>query len=277
METISTEHVDIEINTNAVEPVEYFKILKNKMADVTAKALADQLNTVSAQIIAANRVGQKNFMERLAFVHNVIAKEQILLANGLSKYVYKEDISYFLDNVKPKNSIKIIELERYPRAIPLEVLHKIDHVKSLNIFDDFCVVFTDLTDATYETPSEKEFVKRNRDPIIFGFFKEQTSHLKHDRFYFVVDWEDEYCDLTFTKMLEKMASMDMENVEKEISVDPVYLQELVNNTLASIGKGKPRQLSENESTKETQVVETPKNWFQRIFTKKSINLKKDKK
>jgi hypothetical protein len=259
---ITANDIEVEINTSAVEPAQYFKILKGKTQDATSERLSDQLKTVSAQIIAANRVGQKSFLEKLAFTHSVIVKEQMLLANGISKFVYKDDIKQFLDKVQPVNSIKIIELERYPRAIPLDVLNKLDAVKQLGIFDEFCVVFTDLTDSTYETADEKEFVKRNRDPIVFGFFKEEKTSLKHDRFYFVVDWEDEHCDLTFTKMIEKMAELDMKNVEKEIGVDPAYLQEIVDNTLASMGKRHMSSLQQSEGS-----VEKPKSWFKRIFGK----------
>jgi hypothetical protein len=35
-----------------------------------------------------------------------------------------------------------------------------------------------------------------RDPILFGYIKET------DRLYFIADWEDEYCDLTFDEIID---------------------------------------------------------------------------
>lgn len=226
---VSLGNVEVEVNEDAVEPVEYFKILKSKLQKTEQQALENQLSTIATQLIAANKIGQKTFLHRLAFARQTIIKEQTLLALGYDTYVYREDVKAFLDKVTPKNSIKIIELDRYPRAIPLDILEKLDALKQQEIFDEFCVVFTDLTNEVYQTPEEKEFVARNRDPIIFGFFKHQKTGLKHDRFYFIADWEDEHCDLTFTKMVERMAEMKLPDPTKKITPDQDYLTELVKN------------------------------------------------
>ncbi len=218
---------EIEINKEAIEPKDYFKILKGNIKKSVKDKLESQLEALGSQIIHAREVGQKNFLERLSFCYEVIIKEQKLLAHGTDRFVYKEDIKSFLDVVEPKNSIKIIELSRYPRAIPIENLKAIQEAKKLEIFDDFCVVFTDLTGQDYQTPEEKKFVAKNRDPIVFGYFKDDPSATQHERFYFITDWEDEYCDLTFTKMIERMADAGIKKPEHTIGIDHKYLAELV--------------------------------------------------
>lgn len=219
--------IEIIVNPEAMEPKDYFKILKGNVKQSVAGDLERQLEALGSQIIHAREIGQKNFLERLSFCYEVITKEQSLLSQGVSSFVYKEDIKSFLDIVEPKNSIKIIELGRYPRAIPIENLKRIQEVKKLEIFDDFCVVFTDLTGQDYQTPAEKKFVAKNRDPIVFGYFKDNPSATQHERFYLITDWEDEYCDLTFTKMIERMAKAGIKNPEHHIGVDHKYLAELV--------------------------------------------------
>ena len=219
--------MNIEVQEDAVEPKEYFKILKDKTKKAEKERLANQLEVIAEQIIAAKSVGQKNFLERLGFCYETIIKEQQLLSRGLSSFVYKEDVKAFLDKVKPKNSIRIIELERYPRAIPLKNLKDIERIKKWELFDDFCVVFTDFTGSSHSTKEEREFVKRNRDPVVFGYFKNKNE--QHERFYFVTDWEDEHCDLTFTKMIEKMADAGIKNPEKKISTDHNYILNLVHD------------------------------------------------
>lgn len=221
------EKIEIKTNPEAMEPKDYFKILKGNIKQSAKADLERQLETLGSQIIHAREIGQKNFLERLAFCYEVITKEQTLLVHNISKFVYKEDIKSFLDIVEPKNSIKIIELSRYPRAIPIENLKRIQEVKKLEIFDDFCVVFTDLTGQDYQTPEEKKFVTKNRDPIIFGYFKDNPSATQHERFYFITDWEDEYCDLTFTKMIERMSQAGIKKPEHAIDASPKYLAELV--------------------------------------------------
>jgi hypothetical protein len=195
------------------------------------------LNAIGALIIEAKKIGQRSFLEKLVFTYTTMFKEQNLLANGIDTFCYKDDIKLFLDRITPKNSIKIIELERYPRPIPIDVMKKIQTVQKKELFDDYFVVFTDFTgvktgtSTDYATRAEKQFIQRNKDPIVFGFFQHKETGLKHDRVYYIADWEDDHCDLTFTKMVEKMEPMKMESSVKTISTNQEYLDEIVNNTL----------------------------------------------
>jgi hypothetical protein len=82
------------------------------------------------------------------------------------------------------------------REVPDELVDVVDKTK--DIFDQFYVVFTDYT-GKEERKVEKE--RRDKDPILFGVFKNNTT--VSDRFYFLGDWVDEYCDLTLDKMVEQ--------------------------------------------------------------------------
>ena len=42
----------------------------------------------------------------------------------------------------------------------------------------------------------------------------------YDRFYFIGDWEDEYCDLTLTKMVQEMSKKGIEITNKVAIVEP---------------------------------------------------------
>ena len=53
------------------------------------------------------------------------------------------------------------------------------------------------------TPEEKSKMK---DPILFGFIKETR------RLYFVADWEDEHCDLTFDEICDVVGGKDEDHV-----------------------------------------------------------------
>lgn len=250
----------VKVNEEAVEPNKYFKVLKDSAQYGDAKALKKQLNVIAAHIIAAKEIGQKSLVDKLSFTYDSIIKEQLLLINGISKFVYQEDVLKFLDNIK---TVKIIELDRFPRTIPLEQHAKIKAARELHvmekviekkpdpkdptktievetevkrpIFDEFCVVFTDLTKNDYKTPKEKAFVARNKDPVVLGFFRHKSSGIKHDRFYFITDWEDDHCDLTFGKMIAKMAESGVDQPEYEISTDHTYIQEVVRSTLDKMG------------------------------------------
>lgn len=112
---------------------------------------------------------------------------------GINTFIYKDTIEDYIENVAGK-TVKIIELSRYMREIPDELVDTIE--KSKDLFDEFYVVFTDYT-GKEERKVEKE--RRDKDPILFGVFKNRTNVA--DRFYFLGDWVDEYCDLTLDKLV----------------------------------------------------------------------------
>lgn len=242
------------VNPEAIEPKDYFKVLKGKLKKSLKEKLEKQLTVIAEQILEAKEINQKHFLHRLSFTYEVLMKEQLLLASGIDTFVYKDDVKVLLEKVTPKNSVRIIELDRYPRAIPSVELKKIKAAKDLGLFDDFCVVFTDFTGGDYTTEEEKKVVARNRDPVVFGFFKHEQTGFRHDRFYLVADWQDEFCELDFTSMVEKMAEVGIRNPVKKITTDDAYLREIV------------REAKEEMSKKKEHVVQENKTFFERLKT-----------
>lgn len=211
-----------------MEPTEYFNDLKSKISTIDEDKLKANLATVNDIIVNAKNLEQTSLLARLVFTRDVVAREQKALAAGIDKFIYREDILKFIEHVQPKNSVKLIELHRYPRVIPFENAEHIKLAKSLEVFDEFIVAFTDFTDKDYKTAEEKEVVARNRDPIVFGAFKLNKERMIHDRLYFITDWEDEYCDLTFTKMVDKMTNeMRLVDPVKRIGADVDYVNRIV--------------------------------------------------
>lgn len=234
--TIENEAFSIKVDDTMIEPNEYFKILKSKKKIIKEEKLQAQLNEIAKYIVRAKELGQKTLLEKLAFTYDIIIKEQILFSKQIQKYVLDKDIKFFLDKV---NNIKLIELSRYQRFIPIDNMQDIKCAQDLNIFDDFCVMFTDYTDQDYKTPEEAEKVKRNRDPIVFGYFRNERTGIKHERFYLITDWEDEHCNLTFVELMEEMTKKGIKNPEHMIAQDLTYINEIVKSTLDQMNEKKP--------------------------------------
>lgn len=188
-----------------MEPRDYFEEVKSKLKTTEVSSIEQQLLVLAEELERASEIGLSNAKNRLAFAFDAFTREQVLVARGYDKYVHLEDIMHLVDAVSPKNSIKIIELNRYPRIVPEGPAKKVKELLDLKVFSDMFVVYTDYTNEKIETPAEREEVKRNTDPIIFGTFNDSKLGFRHDRYYFVADWEDEYCDLTFDRMIEKMS------------------------------------------------------------------------
>lgn len=227
---------EVDINMDAVEPNQYFKVLKDGVKITHHDDLQKRLDIIATHIIDAKAIGQQALLERLVFTYDTLIKEQTLASNYFFKFVYQDDVKFLLDKTK---HIKIIELSRYPRPIPSDNLTMIKKAQDLNIFTDYCVVFTDMTGSDHTTEQEKEYVRRNRDPIVFGYFKHKSTGLKHDRFYLITDWEDQYCDLTFDKLINKMAEEGIHQPSHVITTSATYLGEIVRATLDQMDNKKP--------------------------------------
>lgn len=182
-------------NKNELTPSQYFDILKGAKNTITTESLKKSYETFIELAEKYKKLGQVESMKKLCFLADTLVKEEKLIELGITTYVYKDTVEDYISNVADK-TVKIIELSRYMREIPDELVETVERSKPL--FDEFYVVFTDYT-GKEERKVEKE--RRDKDPILFGVFKNDTSVA--DRFYFLGDWVDEYCDLTLDKMIEQ--------------------------------------------------------------------------
>ena len=250
-----------------MEPKDYFLQLKadKKQVDIEKFNLASA--SIAKEIRKAHEAGQKVLLHRLAFMWEVVQKEITAAVAGFDTYVYREDVVKLVDNIKPAKSILVTELENFSRIIPDENIEIINKAKSLNIFDGFLVVYTDLSgDTNIEKAKEtrEAFVARNRDPVVFGLFMSKTLSVRHERMYYITDWEDEYCDLTFAKMVDKLSEMNGKTYKpKKISYDANWINEVVSAAKEEI-QSKTANSWEAQNKKESLIT-----WF-----KKKVGLAK---
>lgn len=186
-----------------IDPEDYFANIKSKKQQTSDEFLKTLYSNMESLLKKAYALGQTKVVKKILYTLEVLEKERKLYELGFSDFVYREDVEYYMDKVSDK-AVKIINLEEYPREIPDEVAEKLMILKKEGIFDVYYIVFTDYT-GEVEREVEKE--RRRKDPIIFGTFskRDQNSRILHDRFYYIADWEDEYCDLTFDKMVSEMS------------------------------------------------------------------------
>lgn len=184
------------MDTNrAYSPDEYFQFIKDKKHSVTDDDLTAIYDNCLELLNKYRITGQTKGMRKLIFHLECIEKERALIAAGVDTFIYRDDIEEYIDHVA-KDVVKIIELENYEREIPDEIVSVVEAVKDK--FDKLYVLFTDYT-GRVERQVEKE--RRSTDPILFGTFQNKASRTVVDRFYFLGDWEDEYCDLTLDKLV----------------------------------------------------------------------------
>lgn len=185
----------VSTSKNEITPSQYFDFIKGAKKTITTDALKNSYETFVRLAEKYNRLGQVESLKKLSFLADTLVKEEKLIELGITTYVYKDTIEDYITNVAD-NTVKIVELSRYMREIPDEMVETVEKAKEL--FDELYVVFTDYT-GKEERKIDKE--RRDKDPILFGVFKDRTN--VSDRFYFLGDWVDEYCDLTLDKMVEQ--------------------------------------------------------------------------
>lgn len=192
---------------------QFFSSLKEKKNDITVQALNDLFEQNKILMNRMIRSGQIDAADRLMFHLKNIKREQEAIEAGYTKYVYRDDIDFFIDKVA-KQTVKVIDIESYERAIPEDITQAAE--KARPYFDQLYVLFTDYTG---KEDRKVELKNRTKDPILFGAFYHKDYEgnrleriIWNHKFYYIADWVDEYCDLTLDKFVSMM------NLERHDSV-----------------------------------------------------------
>lgn len=206
-------------NGVAITPSEYFEQVKEKKQTITDEKLKQMYESCLHLIEKYRETNQIKGLQKLVFHIETIEKEYQLLEAGIDTFVLYEDLTDYIENVADK-VVKIIELRNYEREIPDEIVEVISKTKHL--FNEMYVVFTDYT-GEVECQIEKE--RRDKDPILFGTFQDIQTGTVIERFYFLGDWEDEYCDLTLDKMVAQIKKKSRKDVTHTVQT-PIDTQAL---------------------------------------------------
>ena len=211
-----------EVEIAELDPQEYFDYLKSKVKEISNSELDEFYNGCLALVEKYKTTGQIKVLNKIKFLVDCVEKEKKLVEMGITKYVYRDDIEDYIDNIS-KDAVKIIEIENYPRDIPDEIVKVV--AKTKDIFDRLYVVFTDYTG---KVEKQVEAERRRKDPILFGTFQRAVSFRDgsqiNDRFYYLGDWEDEYCDLTLDKFLREAGRDKLNTVEIPENKDEILAQ-----------------------------------------------------
>ena len=200
-------------------PSEYFDKLKDAKQTITIEKLKQSYDVILKLADKYQRTGQDRSLGKLKFLAETLNQEEKLIPLGVTTFVYRDAIEDYIDNVA-NDVVKIIELSDYMREIPDEIVEVIDKTK--DIFTDFYVVFSDYT-GKEERRVEQQ--RRDKDPILFGCFRK--INCVADRFYFLGDWVDEYCDLTLDKLVDKYREKHDGNVPTHAIDMPQSSEELL--------------------------------------------------
>lgn len=233
-ETTKTEEIK-----ETLTPSQYFESVKEKMETETEENLKNLYNVTMDKLKKYMITGQSNAAKELYAKCIYFEKELKLIEKGVNRYVLRQDIEEYIENVADE-CVCVIEMRNFDRPIPDEIVDVV--ADTMDIFDEFFIVFTDYTG---EKRSKVEKERRDKDPILFGniFIDGKVS----PKMYFIGDWVDEFCDLTLDKMIEALASKASGEKKKEQYVydisNPTTLDEIENALFGTSNRLKAREVS----------------------------------
>jgi hypothetical protein len=146
-------------------------------------------------------------------------------------------------------------------------------LKAKKVFNEFYILHLSYKEGKIKTNKDKI---REKDPILLGVFVDDP-----DRFYFIADWIDEYCDLTLDKLVDEMKTADFDPVHKIPKMDEKYFSDIKKEVkdrakrLKETNRGNYHQLMEKED-KLRKLRNITKSLFKdiiRYYKSKSIVVK----
>lgn len=230
-------------------PQQYFDAVKERKHKINDKELQDIYDNCLELLNKYIATGQNKAVRKLMFHLDCIEKERKIVAKGIDTFIYRDDIEYYIDKVA-KDIVKIQDIGSYEREIPDEIVEVIVEFK--DVFDQMYIVFTDYTGKA-EREVEKE--RREKDPILFGTFESPNTQSINDRFWFLGDWQDEFCDLTLDKMVNETDRLGKRNI-KHIVKTPEDIEELKAQLNGLVPKGNSFVVDESKPKR--------KNFFKNI-------------
>lgn len=249
-----------------IHPKLYFKFLKSKLKQSNLADLKVRVNKLKALADKAWASGQSGLAEQFEESLVIILREQEIAAAGFGKFVLTEDINRFLHIVRER-TVKQCDLKNFPRLIPDKVQKKLAAVRAMGIFDEFQVLYNDPLDTKLAKTTKQKVVEK--DPILFGKVSFDPT-----RYFFIIDWVDEHCDLTMEKFIEDFSSKiraeyalsEIEEPSQESLAAVRSKVEKRHATLKATNSGNWREQADSLGHQEPK-----QSWFKRLLTALGFN------
>ncbi len=199
----SIQQVSIEKKQGDIHPELYFKFIKKKFGLLDGQRFNKRIKALETAFDKAVESGQSMLSEKVLEELVVHAKESAIYSKGFKLFIEKEDLNKYKNKIRDGH-ISDTQLKDFTRVIPDKVLDK--KKKTDGLFDGY-VIYHYWNQETEDKTAKKQKMSsdekaRMRDPVLFGWIKETN------RLYFIADWEDEYCDLSFEEVVDHLGKSE---------------------------------------------------------------------
>ena len=189
-----------------IAPELYFKYIKKKFGTLEGMKLNARLKRLEKAFNKAVENGQIALGEKLLKEISREARESAMYAKGFRHFIEMDDIRKYKHKIRGGH-ISDTKFQDFTRVIPDDVLVKKKQAEGL--FDGF-VIYHYWNAETAKKIEQKQKMSPSeynqmRDPVLFGVIQESN------RLYFIAEWDDEYCDLSFEEIIDVVGGGDEEN------------------------------------------------------------------
>lgn len=199
-----------EEQSKLVTPSEYFEYVKGKKNETKSEDLENLYTMLLQRIQKYEITGQVHALKKTLLYLNMVEVEMKIYQAGFTQFVLRTDIEKYIEEISDK-SVAIIDLPHYHGEIPDDKIEIISKAREIFKAEEMYVIFTDYTSEETKRVAKE---RREKDPILFGAITHDDTVL--DKLYFICDWVDPNCDLTFNKMLGEFAKSEKYK-DKEIA------------------------------------------------------------
>lgn len=254
----TSSNTTIQLQTGGLNPRLVFKFLKSKLTKTEVNKLKQEARKLQKFVKDTKELGQQAAYEELAKMLTSVISMVELSVCGFDQYIPESTVKKFEYQVKDR-VLRFDKFENFPRAVPDKIAKRIKEIKKKNLFSEYWILYLDYTGEVLKTNKDKI---REKDPILFGKVANNP-----DKLFYLVDWVDEYCDLTLKKFVEEVKT---KNPDFDMNVLPELDEEFLSSLKKEVAdrdqrlkNTKPdnfRQLMQEEDKKEQPA--SKKRWFQ---------------
>lgn len=190
---------DVNTGSKGIHPELYFKYVKKKFKTLERMRLDSRLKKLEKAFMVAVENGQ-NFLAA-KFLAQVAAqtRESVMYSKGVKFFIERQDLNKYKHQIRGGH-ISDTKFEDFTRVIPKNVLKRKKELDG--VFDSYVIYHywndeAEKARAKNQKMSDEEKGKM-RDPVLFGMIKETN------RLYFIIDWVDDKCDLTFDEIVDEL-------------------------------------------------------------------------
>ena len=269
---VQTEQIgDTIYDSDKVTPSLYFDYVKGLKNKVEFEEYGLIIDNTLKMINKAKITEQTSMAKRLTHQLELALRELEAAKKGFDIFVNRKDIELYISKVEAK-AVKIIELSRYTREIPDDIIDKIAEAKE--VFDEMYIMFTDYTKKETKKVAKE---RRDKDPILFGAFIDKDGEKENkiyveDRLFFIADWVEDKCDLTLEEICRDVKDKSNKDITYKVDLptteeaaksyldsfnNPIEESDLKPVSLFDKIKSIPKKKSTTSKTKEVKT-EAPK-------------------